>query len=126
MSSTDLLVDASAAKTSLSVSEAMPTLKTRVSGRTWRVVKQPAHRSMMAKSLKTTWSARQAEKTKQMQLKRREDAIKTKTELERQKRNDALRQKRLAKEEKERLEKQQAIYSAKKLDRLRRKQKKKN
>ncbi|KAI8052444.1 hypothetical protein BDF22DRAFT_688348 [Syncephalis plumigaleata] len=71
-------------KIGLSLSEAIPTLQTRVSGRTWKSIKKPSHRSMMAKALKTTWSARQAERTKKQELKRREDEIRAKTEIERQ------------------------------------------
>jgi hypothetical protein len=39
---------------------------------------------MMAKSLKSTWSARQAQRAWQQELKRREEAIRSNTELERQ------------------------------------------
>ncbi|KAG9301325.1 hypothetical protein G9A89_004077 [Geosiphon pyriformis] len=94
----------------------------RISGKIWKLPKLATRRSQLPRSLSKTWAQRLKERQERDAVKALENELKTEKEAKKQKTREALSQRRKAAEERERLEKLAALYSAKKMKRLRKKQ----
>ncbi|SCU87622.1 LAMI_0D06810g1_1 [Lachancea mirantina] len=98
---------------------------TNVSGRSWKVAKdqlRPASRAIKNKKL-TSWELKLQKRLEDQQFKQKLKELKDEKEEKRQNRIQALRLRRENKEEKERYERLAAKMHAKKVDRLRRREK---
>ncbi|KAJ1970061.1 hypothetical protein IWQ62_000221 [Dispira parvispora] len=100
----------------------LPTQGRRVSGRVWKQPRKATNRSTMSKGRRQTWEQRQQERLQREATKAREQELKQEKtiRLEQQKEASLLRKKMAA--EKERLAQLQAVLSAKKLQRRKRKE----
>ncbi|CAG8501742.1 7056_t:CDS:2 [Paraglomus occultum] len=98
-----------------------PVIARRVSGKIWKHPKLATRRTQMSKSLRKTWDLRVQERKEREALKLIEKEIKDREEAKRQQRREAILKKKKAQEEKERLEHLAAVYSAKKMKRLKKK-----
>ncbi|KAG0669520.1 rRNA-processing protein cgr1 [Maudiozyma exigua] len=96
-----------------------------VSGRSWKVSKQPMRpKSSVVKNKKlTSWELKEQKRLEDKQFKERVKALKDEKIAEKQKRAQALKERREKKEEEERYEKLAAKMHAKKVDRMRRREK---
>ncbi|CCE63549.1 hypothetical protein TPHA_0F00620 [Tetrapisispora phaffii CBS 4417] len=105
--------------------DASKTRGTRVSGKTWKEERTPFRvTSSVIKNKKfTSWEAKQQKKLEDKQFKDRLKALKDEKEEARKTKIQALKERREKKEEKERYERLAAKMHAKKVDRLRRREK---
>ncbi|GMM56482.1 Cgr1 protein [Maudiozyma humilis] len=96
-----------------------------ISGRTWKVAKQPIRaKSSVVKNKKlTSWELKEQKRLEDKQFKERVKALKDEKTEEKQKRAQALKERREKKEEEERYEKLAAKMHAKKVERMRRREK---
>lgn len=96
-----------------------------VSGRSWKVSKQPMRpKSSVVKNKKlTSWELKEQKRLEDKQFKERVKALKDEKIAEKQKRAQALKERREKKEEEERYEKLAVKMHAKKVDRMRRREK---
>ncbi|SMN20962.1 similar to Saccharomyces cerevisiae YGL029W CGR1 Protein involved in nucleolar integrity and processing of the pre-rRNA for the 60S ribosome subunit [Maudiozyma saulgeensis] len=96
-----------------------------VSGRTWKVAKQPMRaKSKVVKNKRlTSWELKEQKRLEDKQFKERVKALKDEKAEEKQKRNQALKERREKKEEEERYEKMAVKMHAKKVERMRRREK---
>ncbi|ORX96248.1 hypothetical protein K493DRAFT_350926 [Basidiobolus meristosporus CBS 931.73] len=95
---------------------------TRVSGKTWKQPKTAYRRSHLPAGVRQDWAARTRERQRIQAVKAIEKELKDeKQRIKEEAKNRALERKKLQ-EEKERLEKLQALVSAKKLQRIRKKE----
>ncbi|CCF59878.1 hypothetical protein KAFR_0I00970 [Kazachstania africana CBS 2517] len=115
----------STSKTNIVVEDAAKIKGKPVSGRSWKVEKNPLRaKSSVVKNKKlTSWELKQQKRLEEKQFKERIKALKTEKEDERQRRIDALKERREKKEEKERYERLAAKMHAKKVERIRRREK---
>ncbi|GAO47938.1 hypothetical protein SAICODRAFT_67501 [Saitoella complicata NRRL Y-17804] len=90
----------------------------RVSGKQWKMQKQPTR-----KSSHTSWDQRQKDRQTLESIKTRERELKEEQERERQEQAERIRARRAAKEEKERYELLKTKMHAKRVERLRRREK---
>ncbi|KAJ1837929.1 hypothetical protein LPJ73_007199 [Coemansia sp. RSA 2703] len=102
------------------VSQAAP--MRRVSGRTWKDPKKPAHRSMIHKSLRKTYDQRMEEKTKLQATKALENELKQEKKAEKDAMREKIVERKKRKEERLRKEKYEAEMSARKRMRVKRKE----
>ncbi|CAG8526448.1 4151_t:CDS:2 [Funneliformis caledonium] len=100
----------------------LPIIARRVSGKIWKHPKKATHRSQLARGLRKSWNERLKERNEKQALKMLEKELKDEKEAEKKRKLDAALKRKQALEEKERQEKLAAIYSAKKLKRLQKKQ----
>ncbi|AQZ10280.1 CGR1 (YGL029W) [Zygosaccharomyces parabailii] len=105
--------------------EASRTKGAPVSGRTWKIDKEQlriSSRQVRNKKLKS-WELKQQKRLEDKQFKERMKQLKDEKEQQRQERIQSLRERREKKEEKERYEIMAAKMHAKKVDRMRRREK---
>ncbi|CCC69544.1 hypothetical protein NCAS_0C05540 [Naumovozyma castellii] len=96
-----------------------------VSGRSWKVEKQPFRaKSRVVKNKKlTSWELKKQKRLEDKQFKDRIKALKEEKEEERKKKIEALKERREKQEEKERYERLAAKMHAKKVERMRKREK---
>ncbi|CAB4255086.1 similar to Saccharomyces cerevisiae YGL029W CGR1 Protein involved in nucleolar integrity and processing of the pre-rRNA for the 60S ribosome subunit [Maudiozyma barnettii] len=96
-----------------------------ISGRTWKVAKQPMRpKSRVVKNKRlTSWELKEQKRLEDKQFKDRVKALKDEKAEEKQKRVQALKERREKKEEEERYEKMATKMHAKKVERMRRREK---
>ncbi|CAG8669666.1 3787_t:CDS:2, partial [Paraglomus brasilianum] len=116
MSPTNILDDVNL--TAVQSLKRTPVTARRVSGKIWKNPKLATRRSQMSKSLRKTWDQRVQERKEREALKLIEKEIKDREEAKKQQRKEAILKKKKAQEERERLEHLAAVYSAKKMKRL--------
>lgn len=96
-----------------------------VSGRSWKVQKQPMRtKSKVVKNKKlTSWELKEQKRLEDKQFKDKIKALKNEKEEEKQKRVQALRDRREKKEEEDRYQRMAEKMHAKKVDRMRKREK---
>ncbi|CCD26230.1 Cgr1p NDAI_0H00560 [Naumovozyma dairenensis CBS 421] len=96
-----------------------------VSGRSWKVSKQPFRaKSRVVKNKKlTSWEIKEQKRLEDKQFKERMKALKDEKEEERKNKIEALKERREKQAEKERYERLAAKMHAKKVERMRRREK---
>ena len=96
-----------------------------VSGRTWKVDKEPlrAKSRVVKNKVLTSWELKLQKRLEDKQFKERMRALKAEKEEEKQKRIQALRERRAKEEEEERYARLASKMHAKKVERMRRREK---
>ncbi|KAG0168245.1 hypothetical protein DFQ28_005213 [Apophysomyces sp. BC1034] len=94
----------------------------RVSGKSWKIQKTPTVRAQKAKSLRRTWEKREEERTRLKAVKTLEKQMKDEKQAEKDRKRQITLERKKIKEEKERIEQLAAKMSAKRLQRLKKRE----
>ncbi|WPG98754.1 rrna-processing protein cgra [Acrodontium crateriforme] len=105
--------------TTAAAPKAAPTPGMRVNGKQWL----PPKKAFRPTAGQTSYAKRAAQEAQQAETKKLENEMKAEKEQERQRKIQAIKDKRAAKEEKERYEKMAAKMHAKRVERLKRREK---
>ncbi|KAF7720563.1 hypothetical protein EC973_007446 [Apophysomyces ossiformis] len=104
------------------VAGVVDTQNKRVSGKSWKIQKTPTVRAQKAKSLRRTWEQRSQERKRIQAVKTLEKQMKDEKQAEKDRKRQITLERKKIKEEKERMEQLAAKMSAKRLQRLKKRE----